>query len=874
MLNKNDTCLTYIQNEKSHFNLVQRVQESPNKIQNIGLSIYRRTLEINNINEDKIEFLLNTKSDSLLIPKLESKVNIGFLNIRGITCFLYCNNSDIEEKGIIDFAKNSKIYKIKNIRYIPIYPYLTPKGEYNLNIDFDKIKKFLLEEGLYFSTIPYRLNFDFKGQIESSNYINYKYKLNENFQYNEDFSPKLFKNVLTPIITGYFKSINHSNHSNEKGTINIVMRYKLYNNNYYFIEIEIFIPPTQNNQEIYQIIFYAYFNDSNNANILNRLIDDWFKNLNSSKIEDNESKFGIIINCNNNPNNLTVNEIKTLSNFDIININKEDIQENFLIKLDRIKNIGYNYRYNKIDYNSQNKLLILVSDDLNNLFQMIQIVSIFLFSIFLKDRKYKPNIINNLQKDFNKTFKKAEKNLNSFIKSFPKRIPINKINDIYFELIQNNLTNKKEEKEDNNFDLDFDKNININKIEQNEINDNSIKLYIGTYNVNALNPDLLKSEELSPFLFPEKLSKYFSEEQFPTFYCIGLEEIVELNTKNIFGNSADKDIPWIKRISMEIQKKYNYFLICKKRLVGILFLFFVKSSELKYIKNLHTGELSKGFMGRGNKGCCFLEFEYKEKHYGFCSCHLPAGENEKNLKSRQQIFNEIFDFKVDKTKKEFRKNDFYFIFGDLNFRTVKFGLIYLKNHIKIISSNKKAEEENYEKFTKSVIISKEKPKLKKIMKQKTQNIFDKRIKNNDNKIDVFDDNDLKIKSNLNNYLTKDDFHIKKKIKIDENIMDEDTFKEIFLDEFMENEELKKFKETELEKFGVIEGKITFPPTYKYKKNTNYYNISKRVPSWTDRILYRNNDNITLLEYDKIDINFSDHKPIFGLFEIQNKVDDE
>ena len=55
----------------------------------------------------------------------------------------------------------------------------------------------------------------------------------------------------------------------------------------------------------------------------------------------------------------------------------------------------------------------------------------------------------------------------------------------------------------------------------------------------------------------------------------------------------------------------------------------------------------------------------------------------------------------------------------------------------------------------------------------------------------------------------------------------------------------------------------------YKKNTNFYNISKRVPSWTDRILYKNNENITSLYYDRVNLTLSDHKPIVGFFEIKN-----
>ena len=102
-------------------------------------------------------------------------------------------------------------------------------------------------------------------------------------------------------------------------------------------------------------------------------------------------------------------------------------------------------------------------------------------------------------------------------------------------------------------------------------------------------------------------------------------------------------------------------------------------------------------------------------------------------------------------------------------------------------------------------------------------------------------------------------------------MEENAFIQYFLNDFLEDEELKKLKENELFAYDVDEADITFPPTYKYVKGTDLYNLTKRVPSWTDRILYKRGSKITPIFYDRILINFSDHKPIVGLFEID--VDD-
>ena len=66
---------------------------------------------------------------------------------------------------------------------------------------------------------------------------------------------------------------------------------------------------------------------------------------------------------------------------------------------------------------------------------------------------------------------------------------------------------------------------------------------------------------------------------------------------------------------------------------------------------------------------------------------------------------------------------------------------------------------------------------------------------------------------------------------------------------------------------VTESPIKFLPTYKYGKGAKYYDISKRVPAWTDRILYKKSENIKCIKYSRINIKISDHRPVFGLFEI-------
>ncbi|UJR26756.1 hypothetical protein I4U23_008071 [Adineta vaga] len=66
--------------------------------------------------------------------------------------------------------------------------------------------------------------------------------------------------------------------------------------------------------------------------------------------------------------------------------------------------------------------------------------------------------------------------------------------------------------------------------------------------------------------------------------------------------------------------------------------------------------------------------------------------------------------------------------------------------------------------------------------------------------------------------------------------------------------------------------IKFPPTYKYKLNSDTYN-SLRRSSWTDRILYRNHQcRIEPIDYWTTSmIRFSDHRPIAKLFSLSRLI---
>ncbi|KAG7691916.1 hypothetical protein KL950_004948 [Ogataea haglerorum] len=97
-----------------------------------------------------------------------------------------------------------------------------------------------------------------------------------------------------------------------------------------------------------------------------------------------------------------------------------------------------------------------------------------------------------------------------------------------------------------------------------------------------------------------------------------------------------------------------------------------------------------------------------------------------------------------------------------------------------------------------------------------------------------------------------------------------------LETLLEYDQLRIELKRRAEMKGFKEMPIKFIPTYKFDKGTTNYDTSEkqRVPSWTDRILYKGT-SISQLDYDAVvDLVFSDHKPIYGVFSSRVKLVDQ
>ncbi|XP_031273527.1 type I inositol polyphosphate 5-phosphatase 8-like isoform X1 [Pistacia vera] len=74
--------------------------------------------------------------------------------------------------------------------------------------------------------------------------------------------------------------------------------------------------------------------------------------------------------------------------------------------------------------------------------------------------------------------------------------------------------------------------------------------------------------------------------------------------------------------------------------------------------------------------------------------------------------------------------------------------------------------------------------------------------------------------------------------------------------------------------GWEEGRIYFPPTYKYLMNSDHYVVQtskskekRRTPAWCDRILWKG-EGLKQICYIRGESRFSDHRPVYSLFSVQ------
>ncbi|KAF0971710.1 hypothetical protein FDP41_009933 [Naegleria fowleri] len=316
---------------------------------------------------------------------------------------------------------------------------------------------------------------------------------------------------------------------------------------------------------------------------------------------------------------------------------------------------------------------------------------------------------------------------------------------------------------------------------------NYLKVFLMTWNMQGLSSP--NEEYISSFV---PINKYH-------IYCFGTQECERSIGTSVIIDSKAK---WEKTLTNVMGD--SYVPLESNTLVAIHIIIFVRKELLSQISQVTVSSVATGLYNQiGNKGGVAISFKLGNRKYIFINNHLPAHQD--NVKERNESFERIisgvdFDGKIKPSKTKvnpsasttshtnfhlfkrserpdiFKKNNFVFYMGDLNYR---------------INGNR--------------------------------NVVDKVLKMND------------------------------------------------LQVLLQNDQLiieRKKGSTDLRFFA--EGEISFPPTYKYEKNSNQYDLSKkkRIPAWTDRIMFKpsKQGKIELIDYNCFpQAKFSDHRPVYATF---------
>ncbi|KAK6200271.1 inositol-1,4,5-triphosphate 5-phosphatase [Scheffersomyces amazonensis] len=190
----------------------------------------------------------------------------------------------------------------------------------------------------------------------------------------------------------------------------------------------------------------------------------------------------------------------------------------------------------------------------------------------------------------------------------------------------------------------------------------NIKIYVGTFNLNALDP--INVNDLSNWLFPPE---NFGED-LPDVYAIGLQELIELNASSILN--ADPALPgkWAKILNQQLNsQKVEYLLLRTESMTSMSLFLFVKKSQVHNITQVAGSSKKTGLGGiAANKGACGVRFDYGATSFALVTSHLAAGISA--IVERYNDYATIMGGLTFTRNYTLKDHDHLIWFGDLNYR--------------------------------------------------------------------------------------------------------------------------------------------------------------------------------------------------------------
>ena len=305
-------------------------------------------------------------------------------------------------------------------------------------------------------------------------------------------------------------------------------------------------------------------------------------------------------------------------------------------------------------------------------------------------------------------------------------------------------------------------------------------------------------------------------------YAIGFQEIVDLNPTNVVldgSKTIERAEYWLEKTRQCLEETgVTFTLLMEQHLVGILLLVFVKEVLAPHVRHIRGAVTATGVLGvMGNKGGVCIRMNLYDSTICFVCAHLAASRN--NVSGRNSDTAQILDRSI------FPPDE---LPGSMDESAVP---------------------------------------VKKGLIRTYKGIYDTSIRYSE--LNVMKDHDVVF------WIGDLNYRVENSIATDDifNAVDSDDLEFLRIHDQLNIERLNKRSY-----IGFQEGKILFPPTYKFIPGTDIYERRPgkklRPPAWCDRVLWYTNpvnnidpSSIQLKSYRCAAVlNQSDHKPISARFD--------
>lgn len=338
---------------------------------------------------------------------------------------------------------------------------------------------------------------------------------------------------------------------------------------------------------------------------------------------------------------------------------------------------------------------------------------------------------------------------------------------------------------------------------------------------------------------PYDLSTWLSLRGAPyaDLYVISLQEMVDLNMINVVlvtSTSDDMSIFWIQKILDTLNNMTggdNYKFISERHLVGLMGMVFAKKTLVPHITDVRSTVVYTGGYGTtGNKGGIAIRMDVRDSGLCFVASHFHA--NRGNIEQRNQDFQTIYESASFPPQSERLSGK----------RQSKVG------------TNLSTSGGQHHTISHPALPSGIRPNSLNFAHAKAHLTLDIACHEQ-----IFWLGDL-------NYRIGGDLD-------DASVLDLVERNE--WPSLLELDQLCQQREMSNVFTGFEEGKIVFPPTYKFQPGTELYehrpDKKLRAPAWCDRILWKSNlsvkDSTKLMAYQSIGaLKISDHRPVHAWFE--------